>query len=226
MDRQIRRSTGTNWSEIFKILWVLINIWPGLRHKTVHKFRLGPRLGPIQEFSWSWSQNLLGPCPVDDLQYLLVLTRSSLRLPNYYEITFFLQFCHHFDQAQKSKIFLFERFGPLPWNLFVKIDFLGPVNPESKRIWVDNPSLIQQKSELIILKSDQMNQNPARNWHSNYGEWIQRLHDWYYFRLYCIHPISNGNSQKFIISILNCHVELKCEILRGEIFTHQMIWLV
>lgn len=35
-----------------------------------------------------------------------------------------------------------------------------------------------------------MNQNPARNWHSNYGEWIQRLHDWYYFRLYCIHPIS------------------------------------
>ena len=24
------------------------------------------------------------------------------------------------------------------------------------------------------------------------------------------------NSQKFIISILNCHVELKCEILRGE----------
>ena len=85
---------------------------------------------------------------------------------------------------------LFERVGPLPWNRFVKIDFLGPVNPESKRIWMDNPSLIQQKSELIILKSDQMNQNPARNWHSNYGEWIQRLHDWYYFRLYCIHPIS------------------------------------
>ena len=32
------------------------------------------------------------------------------------------------------------------------------------------------------------------------------------------------NSQKFIILILNGHVALKCEILSGKIFTHQMIW--
>ena len=122
MDRQIRRSTGPNWSEIFKILWVLINIWPGIRHRPGHKFRLGPRLGPIPDFSWSWSQNLLGPCPVGNFQYLLVLARSSLRLSNYYEITFLLQFCHHFDQAQKTTIFRNRRleFGSIFENFLVR----------------------------------------------------------------------------------------------------------
>ena len=49
--------------------------------------------------------------------------------------------------------------------LDVRFGFSSSVNPDAKQkcILVHNPSLIQQKSELIILKSDQMNQNPARN---------------------------------------------------------------
>ena len=84
MDRQIRRSTGPNWSEIDS----------------------------------ARSQNFLIPRPVDDLQYLLVQSEIIKLLRN----NFFLQFCHHFDQARKSTIFRNRRleFGSIFENFLIR----------------------------------------------------------------------------------------------------------